>query len=320
MRILVVMDPPERLHPEGDTTVVVIEEALRRGHEVEICRHTALSLEADGIPAADVFAVTATSTTRRPAITVGETRRRRLDQCGAVLMRTDPPFDLDYFFATQLLERARGQTLLVNDPRALREANEKLYIFNFPTWIAPTVVSRSLPELRAFLAAEGGQMIVKPLDGAGGSGIFHVRAEDRNTNAILEVSTDGGKRWCMAQRYLPAAREGDKRILLLDGEPIGAVLRVPRGDETRGNLHVGGTAVKAPLSERERALCAAVGARCKADGLYFVGIDVIGERLTEVNVTSPTGMQEIDRLENHTGAARMPSVMVDWLERRATKH
>ncbi len=320
MRILVVMDPPERIHPEGDTTVVVIEEALRRGHVVEICASSSLSLDADGVPAAQVRIVTATSTTSRPAITVGDSRRCRLDECAAVLMRTDPPFDLDYFFATQLLERARGKTLLVNDPRGLRDANEKLYIFNFPSWIVPTIVSRSLPELRAFLATQGGEMIVKPLDGAGGSGIFHVRSEDRNTNAILEVSTDGGRRWCMAQQYLPQAREGDKRILLLDGEPIGAVLRVPRGDDTRGNLHVGGTAKKAPLSDRERALCAEVGARCRADGLYFVGIDVIGERLTEVNVTSPTGMQEIDRLEGHVGSARMPAVMVDWLERRAIAH
>jgi glutathione synthase len=170
-----------------------------------------------------------------------------------------------------------------------------------------------MAELHAFLDAEGGQMIVKPLDGCGGSGVFHVRAEDRNTNSILELVTDGERQLVMAQRYLPAVRAGDKRILLLDGEPLGAVLRVPRADETRGNLHVGGTATRTTLTARDRAICAAVGPRCQRDGLWFVGIDVIGDCLTEVNVTSPTGVQEIDRLEG----VRLESDIVDWLEKKA---
>jgi glutathione synthase len=156
-------------------------------------------------------------------------------------------------------------------------------------------------------------MIVKPLDGCGGAGVFHVRADDRNTNVIFETATACGTRLVMAQAYLPEAREGDKRILLLDGEPLGAVLRVPRGDDTRGNLHVGGTAQKTTLTARDREICSQVGVRCRKDGLFFVGLDVIGGHLTEVNVTSPTGVQEIDRLDG----VRLEARIVDWLERRA---
>jgi len=315
LNVLVVMDPPECISPTGDTTLVIIEEAIRRGHAVWICLPSSLSLTSQterGRVYAAAAPVVSTSRTSRPALTVGPPARRALDEHDVVLMRKDPPFDMDYFFATQLLERERGRTLVVNDPRGLREANEKLYIFNFTHLIAPTEVTRSIAELRAFLVREGGEMVLKPLDAAGGHGIFHVRVEDRNTNAILETSTDFGRRLVMAQRYLPEAREGDKRIILLDGEPIGAVLRVPREDETRGNLHVGGTPQKAPLTARDREICDAIGPRLRADGLGFVGIDVIGGFLTEVNVTSPTGVQEINRLDG----VQLERLVVDWLERR----
>jgi glutathione synthase len=295
MRVLVVMDGPARIHPETDTTVVIIDEARRRGHAVDTCQPDALALDGG-----DVIA------------RVGE-EAVPLASYAVVLMRKDPPFDLDYYFSTLLLERARGKTLLVNDPRGLREANEKLYIFNFPSLIAPTRVMRTVGELKRALADFGGEMIVKPLDGCGGSGVFHVRTDDRNTNSILETVSCDGCKLVMAQRYLPEAREGDKRILLLDGEPIGAVLRVPRADETRGNLHVGGTATKTTLTPRDLEICATLAPRLRADGLYLVGLDVIGGWLTEVNVTSPTGVQEIDRLEG----ARLEARIVDWLERRA---
>jgi glutathione synthase len=312
------MDPPPAINPAGDTTLVLIEESLRRGHSVWVCEPSSLSLteESDrGRVWAAASPVVATSRTARPAITVGPPARRALDQHDAVLMRKDPPFDMEYFFATLLLERERGRTLVVNDPRGLREANEKLYIYNFTQLIPPTEVTRSIDQLRACLERWGGEMIVKPLDGCGGAGVFHVRANDRNTNAILETSTAFGHRMVMAQRYLPESREGDKRILLLDGEPIGAVLRVPREDETRGNLHVGGRAVKTTLTAREREICDVIGPRLVADGLWFVGIDVIGGYLTEVNVTSPTGVQEVDRLEG----VRLEERVVDWLERRVAQ-
>jgi glutathione synthase len=210
----------------------------------------------------------------------------------------------------------QAHTVVVNDSGALRSWNEKLAIFEFPELIARTFVTRSIARLRQILDLLGGEMIVKPLDGAGGTGVFLVRRDDRNATVIYETLTQNERRPVMAQQYLPAAREGDKRILLLDGEPIGAVLRVPRADEHRGNLHVGGTAVRSPLTARDREICDAVGAHCRKHGLYFVGLDVIGGHLTEVNVTSPTGAQEIDRLEGNEGAARIPARFVDWLERK----
>jgi glutathione synthase len=307
MRILVVMDEPKRINPRTDTTLVLIEEARRRGHAVEICAPGELWLD-NGAPQAWAFLVEKSQGELKVA---SEGRASSLEIFDVVLMRKDPPFDLDYYFATQLLSRAK--TRVVNRPRGLREANEKLYIFNFPDFVPPTRVTRSIESMRDFLHVLGDEMIVKPLDGCGGSGVFHVRLEDRNTNSILELVSHGGTKLVMAQKYLPEVRQGDKRILLLDGEPIGAVLRVPREDETRGNLHVGGTATKTTLSEREQQICAAIGPRLREDGLWFVGIDVIGGWLTEVNVTSPTGVQEIDRLDG----VKLEERIVDWLERSA---
>jgi glutathione synthase len=314
MKILVVMDPPEAIHPEGDTTLVIIMEALARGHEVAICepRH----LELDG-PALHTTATRVVSATRaRPPFELGLIERTAVGGYLAVLMRKDPPFDIDFYQATLLLHRVQAHTLVVNDSGALRSWNEKLAIFEFPQLIARTFVTRSIARLREILDLLGGEMIVKPLDGAGGTGVFLVRRDDRNASVIYETLTQNERRPVMAQQYLPAAREGDKRILLLDGEPIGAVLRVPRADEHRGNLHVGGTAVRSPLTARDREICDAVGAHCKQHGLYFVGLDVIGGHLTEINVTSPTGAQEIDRLEGNQGAARVPARFMDWLERK----
>ncbi len=276
MRVLVVMDAVERINPEGDTTLVLVEEMHRRGHAVDLCEPGELELER-GEAAAVTSTVTEVKRDAYPCIKLAGGQWRKLSDYDAVLMRKDPPFDLDFLFSTLILEQARGsKTLLVNDPRGLREANEKLYAFNFPSLIPQTRVTRSLARLRDFLDGHGGQMIVKPLDLCGGAGVFHVRADDRNTNSILETVTRGGRTLVMAQRYLPAVRQGDKRILLLDGEPIGAVLRVPRDDETRSNLHVGGRATKTELTARDREICAAVAPRLRADGLYFVGLDVLG--------------------------------------------
>jgi glutathione synthase len=312
MRVLVVMDPVERINPEADTTLVLVEELFRRKHVIEICGPEWLELER-GEAAAVVSTVTAVDRGAFPCIKLEGGHWRRLGEYDALLMRKDPPFDQDYYFCTLILEQARGKTLLVNDPRGLREANEKLYVFNFPSLIPPTRVTRSLVRLRDFLEANGGEMIVKPLDRCGGGGVFHVRKDDRNTNSILETVTCNETQLVMAQVYLPDVRRGDKRILLLDGEPIGAVLRVPRDDETRSNLHVGGRPQKTTLDARDREICAALGPRLRADGLFFVGIDVIGGMLTEVNVTSPTGVQEIDRLDGVQLEARV----IDWLEQRA---
>ena len=189
-------------------------------------------------------------------------------------------------------------TFVMNDPRGLVNANEKLCALNFACVIPESVVTSDHGRLKAFMEQLGGEMIVKPLDGCGGSGVLHVHRNDRNLNALLELSTGDGKRLVMAQRYLTAARDGDKRLIVLDGEPLGAVLRVPRDDEHRGNIHVGGQVKQSPVDDRDREICRTMAPRLRGDGLYFVGLDIIGGYVTEVNVTSPTGVQEIDRLDN----------------------
>ncbi len=313
MRILVVMDPPDRIHRYTDTTLVIVEEALARKHEVAVTTPTDLWLDGGDLGAAYHHALL-------PLVGAPETPLGlRVGKASAalvhgrfdlVLMRKDPPFDLDYYFATQLLERLRGRVPVLNDPRGLREANEKLYALGFPELVPPTLVARGQAALIDFMRSQGGEMIVKPLDGCGGAGVFYLHERDRNLHAILEAATDFGRKLVMAQRYLPEARQGDKRILLLDGEVLGAVLRVPREDETRGNLHVGGRPERTTLTDGEKAIVAALAPRLRADGLRFVGIDVIGEKLTEVNVTSPTGIQEINRLEG----VHLEKRVVDWLE------
>ena len=220
-----------------------------------------------------------------------------LDEFDAVFMRKDPPFDLDYYFATLLLERARGKTLLINDPRGLRESNEKLAVLSFPKLTPPMIVTREATRLRSFLAEQGGEMVVKPLDASGGFGVFHVRQGDPNTGSILEQATNLGRRWTVAQRYLPEVRKGDKRILLVDGEPLCAVLRVPAPDDARGNLHVGARPMPTTLDDRDRAIIDVVAPHLREQRHFFlVGLDVIGGWLTEINVTSPTGILEANTL------------------------
>lgn len=313
MRVLAVIDPPGSLRPRSDTTVALLDELLRRGHETFVCQVQDLWLRHE-VAGATVYAVTGTDRENRPALTLDATAKERaLGDFHAVLMRKDPPYDIMYHFATLLLERARGQTLLVNDPRGLREANEKLYIFHFPDLLAPTRVTRRIDELRAFMAELGGQMIVKPLDGYAGLSVFHVRQDDDNTGSILETMTQHEQRWVMAQKYLDIARCGDKRILMLDGEPIGALLRMPAQTEVRSNLALGGTAKQTELTARDLEICARLRPKLLEDGLHFVGIDVIDGHLTEVNVTSPTGVQAVNRLYG----IRLESKIVDFLEARA---
>src|SRR5439155_181963 len=205
-------------------------------------------------------------------------------------------------------------TFVLNDPHGLREANEKLYALRFPDLVPESLVSAEPARLKAFMESLGGEMIVKPLDGCGGAGVFHLHRADRNLNAILELSTRDATRLVMAQRYLPAVREeGDKRLIVLAGEPLGAVRRIPRDDEHRGNIHVGGRVERAPVDARDREICRRMADRLMADGLYFVGLDVIGGLLTEVNVTSPTGVQEIDRLDG----VCLEAHVLDFVEARA---
>jgi len=306
-----IMDPLENVLVDKDTTFVFMLEAQKRGHEIY---HLGLrQLYADG-PRARMFA-------RRVEVMRGNPHFRLLDAGAdypieafdAVFMRKDPPADTQYLYATMLLSLADPRrTFVMNDPAGLREANEKLYALNFPSVIPPTLVTYQIARLRQFMLDQGGQMIVKPLGGHGGEGVFFVHSGDRNLGAILESATRFETEPIMAQRYIPEVRNGDKRLIVLNGEPLGCTLRVPREDEHRGNIHVGGTCVKAPITDRDREICETLRERLERDGLYFVGLDIIGDYLTEVNVTSPTGVQEIDQLDG----VNLEAKVIDFVESR----
>jgi glutathione synthase len=317
LRLGVVVDPIPQLLPDKDTTFVLMLEAQRRGHAVFAIDHRDLFSIGD-----DVRALCRRVEVRRPAAgephhTFHESTVAALADFDAVLMRTDPPVDADYLYATHLLSlvEARG-VFVMNHPAGLRNANEKLYALNFPDCIPRTLVTRSVAQLKEFLTELGGEMIVKPPHGWGGLSVFHVHAHDRNVNAILEMMTDTGRRLVMAQQYVAAVREtGDERVIVLDGEPLGAIARIPREDEHRSNIHVGGTVQKVTLGARQRRICERVAPRLRADGLHFVGLDIIGDYLTEVNVTSPTGMQEIDRLDG----VRLEVRVLEFIERQVAE-
>ncbi|MEB2346369.1 MAG: glutathione synthase [Deltaproteobacteria bacterium] len=314
LSMLFVMDPIGSIDSTKDTTFVLMLAAQERGHRVLYCELGDLSVDA-GRPLARVRPV---ELRREPGrhYSLGEPRSVALDDgADVVWQRKDPPVDTDYVAATQILALCR-RALVLNRPDTVIWANEKLYALQFSELMPETRVTRWIPELVDFLAKMGGQMIVKPLGGKGGEGVFHLRHDDRNLFSILETATGFGTRWAMAQQYLPAVREGDKRILLLEGEVLGALLRVPAAGETRANLHVGGRPARAPLDDQDRRIVERIRPALLRDGLFFVGIDVIGGRLTEVNVTSPTGIQEIDALEQ----TRLELRVIEAAEGRAHRH
>jgi glutathione synthase len=293
MRLLYIMDPVESILPDKDTTFAFFRGAERRGHENFHAELSAVYV-ARGEVRARVRRVSLSDAAPFVALADGP-QDLSLGEFDAVLIRKDPPFDQAYLHTTLLLEHARGKTLLVNDPRGLRDANEKLYALNFPEFTPRTVVSANREQLLDFAAEVGGKAVIKPLDGAGGFGVLALSQGDRNARAIVDMLTHEGKQLAIIQEYLPAVRVGDKRVLLLDGEPLGAILRIPRADDLRSNIHVGGGVAPAELTPAELAMVKAMAPRLRADGLVFVGLDVIGEKLTEVNVTSPTGIQQLGR-------------------------
>ena len=303
MKLLFIVDPLEKLGLAGDTSYALMLEAATRGWEVWTCQIEHLGLVGDDAVTDACPTKVVAAATPADAFTVGERTPRRLGDFDIVLMRKAPPVDVSYLHATWILDHARGKTLLVNDPRGLRELNEHLAVLQFPELTPATIVTRSAERLRAFQREQGGAIVVKPVDGYGGLGIFVVRGGDPNASSILETSTGAGTRWTLAQRYLPAAVDGDKRIILVDGEPVGAVLRGPGSEEARGNLHVGGRAVKSELDARDREIIAAVAPLMRSHGQILVGLDVIGGMLTEINITSPTGVQHVARLEQRNVAA-----------------
>ncbi|HET9651381.1 MAG TPA: glutathione synthase [Usitatibacter sp.] len=292
MRLAFVVDPLDELKAYKDSSVAMMREAAERGHEIHALEARTIFVQ-DGTVRAPVmqldvsdddddwYRVTAEATTR-------------LAELDYVLMRKDPPFDQEYYYATLLLERAEAEgTHVVNSPRALRDWNEKLSILRFPQLAPPTLVTSDMKTVHAFVDAHH-DVIVKKLDGMGGTMIFRVAANDPNRNVIVEAITDLGRRTIMAQRYVPEITKGDKRVLVIDGEPFPYCLaRIPKAGETRGNLAAGGRGVAQPISERDREIAETVGAELVKAGIVFAGLDVIGDFLTEVNVTSPTCIVEI---------------------------
>ncbi|NOY92472.1 MAG: glutathione synthase [Deltaproteobacteria bacterium] len=310
MRIVFVMDPVSSVLVHEDTSYALMREAERRGHRVDHCLPRDVSMRG-----AEPFARVRRARCddgATPPVLLDDSESVALADVDAVFVRKDPPFDDDYLWLSLLLEKLRGRTLVVNDPRGLREANEKLYACHFPELMPETLVSADAETIRAFVDEVGGRAVIKPVDGHGGEGIFAIRVDDSNYNALVETVTHSGRRLAMVQAFIPEVTEGDKRILLMDGEILGAILRVPQGGDLRSNIHVGGKVVRGEITDVDRQIVERVTPRLREDGLVFVGLDVIGGKLTEVNVTSPTGIQQMSRLD----AKNCEAPVIDWIERQ----
>jgi glutathione synthase len=292
LKVAVQMDPIEGINIHSDTTFLMMETAQARGHSLWVYTPDKLSLE-EGKVRGRGRAVTV----RREEgnhVSAGPMELRDMEDFDVVLMRQDPPFDMAYITATHFLEKIHPRTLVVNNPAEVRNAPEKLFVTDFPGVQPPTLITSDIEAIYDFRARHG-DMVLKPLYGGGGSGVARLKADDPNLDALLELHAMIGREPVIAQKFLPAVSQGDKRILLVDGEPVGAVNRVPAAGQVRSNLRVGGTAEQVELTARDKELCAIIGPELKARGLLFVGIDVIGEYLTEINVTSPTGAQQLKR-------------------------
>jgi len=312
-----IIDPLSKLDPGHDTSVALMEAAQALGHEVWVTQAQELSvmnsqawalLEAVQLTPAQL--VEGRWVVSEQWYAVSDAALRSLEEMDAVFMRTDPPVTIPYLYATYILDYINPEkTLVINTPTGIRMANEKMYALQFKEVIPETIVSQDKSVIRKFVE-EKGAGVLKPLGGKAGEGILFLEASDRNFNSLVEISTKWGREPVMVQTYLPAAKDGDKRIILLNGKPIGALNRIPTGNEFRGNMAVGGRVAQTDITEQEQKICSQVGPKLQQDGLYFVGIDVIGGYLTEVNVTSPTGIREIDRLDN----TRLGEQVIKWVE------
>jgi glutathione synthase len=314
MKLAFILDPLDSIKTYKDSSYAMMEEAARRGHalfalqqEGVLCRNGRV------LGIAKPFQLTGD---KQRWYEAGAPVETPLSEFDVVLMRKDPPFDMEYIYSTYLLELAQSQgARIVNQPRALRDFNEKFSITGFPQFTVPTLVTRLEPEIRAFLD-EQGDIVLKPLDGMGGASVFRLHRQDHNVGVVIEMLTHYGRRTVMAQRFIPEIAQGDKRILLVDGKPAPyALARIPKAGETRGNLAAGARGVAQPLSVRDREIAEGVGPTLAAEGLLLVGLDVIGAYLTEINVTSPTGMREIQEQTGFSAAA----MMIDAIEAQTSR-
>ncbi|HMJ14581.1 MAG TPA: glutathione synthase [Polyangiaceae bacterium] len=311
MRILFVMDPAEIMISDKDTSFAFMRGALARGHETLHCLPVQVHNYGREV-FADARSIRVSDSA--PHVQLGRTETVDLSGLDAVFVRKDPPFDAAYLHLTQQLDLVKDRTLVVNDPNGLRDANEKLFTFHFTEFMPRSLVCSSRERMLEFLSDVGGQAVLKPLDGAGGSGVVALTHGDRNTRALIDLLTQEGRSLALIQEYQSAVTEGDKRVLVLDGEPLGAILRVPRADDLRANIHVGGTVKPTELTAAELTLVRSVGEKLRKHGLWFVGLDLIGEKLIEVNVTSPTGIQELARFQGRP----TEQDVIAWVERRVT--
>ena len=310
LKIGIVMDPIESITPKKDSSFAMMLEASRRGAEIHYFEQQDLRmLSGRAIGSSTLLTV---RDDYDDWFDFGETQDVELGDLDAILMRKDPPFDMEYIYTTYILDRAKlAGALVVNAPQALRDMNEKAYTAWFPDYAPLTLVTRSMEQMKEFLK-EHGRIVVKPLDGMGGRSIFVIQKGDNNANVILETLTDYGQQFAMAQVYIPEIKDGDKRILLIDGDPVPyALARIPTGDDNRGNMVAGATTRVQPLSASDKRICDAVGPALRDQGVLFAGIDVIGEYMTEVNVTSPTGIRELDRAHD----LNIAGLMFDAIEK-----
>ena len=309
LRVAVQMDHVSTVNIMGDTTFALSLEAQRRGHRLFHYTPDRLTQENGR-----VFARVEEMSVRDEKgnhFSLGEPVRTDLSEMDVVLLRQDPPFDMNYITTTHILDRIHPKTLVVNDPAWVRNSPEKIFVTEFPDLMPETMITRDAAEVAAFRRAHG-DIIIKPLYGNGGAGIFHMRQDDRNLASLLEMFSQMFREPFIVQRYLPEVRKGDKRIILVDGEAVGAVNRVPAEHDSRSNMHVGGRAEAAGLTEREREICERIGPSLRQRGFVLVGIDVIGDFLTEINVTSPTGVREVKRF----GGADIAALFWDAVEGR----
>ena len=302
LNVAVQMDPIARINIKGDSTFALLLEAQKRGHELSYYTPDKLSLLGDEV----VAPVQLLSVRDEPGnhFTLSEPKRQKLTSFDVVLLRQDPPFDLAYITSTHLLERIHPNTLVVNDPASVRNAPEKLFVMNFPQLMPPTLISRDLDEINAFRQVHGA-VVMKPLHGHGGAAVFRVMPQDMNFGSLYDMFSVTFREPWVIQRFLPEVKHGDKRIILIDGEFAGAVNRVPAADDLRSNMVRGGAARATDLTAREREICETIGPALREQGLLFVGIDVIDGNLTEINVTSPTGIRAVSQLGGPDIAAKI---------------
>ncbi|KRS12543.1 glutathione synthetase [Roseovarius atlanticus] len=302
MKIAFQMDPIGAIDIAGDSSFRLAEEAQARGHELFYYTPDKLAYDRGRITARG-WPLTV-QRVKGDHFSLGEERVADLSEFDVVWLRQDPPFDMFYITTTHLLQRVKETTLVVNDPFWVRNFPEKLLILDFPELMPPTAIARDLGTIRAFKEAHG-DVILKPLYGNGGAGVFHLPESDRNLSSLHEMFTGFSREPLIVQKYLPEIKDGDKRVILVDGEPVGAINRLPGKGEVRSNMHVGGRPEKVALTDRDREICAIIGPRLREAGQIFVGIDVIGQYLTEINVTSPTGIKELERFDGINVAGKI---------------